>query len=264
VFRFDAGADFHGQIRREIDATRGRGVIKLIDVLVVRKEADGQIVTREIAQATAAERADYGAALRRLLVPIGADSAAADDGHANPDEQTFGINVAETQALLEALPPGSAVAVALFEHRWAAELSAVIRESGGHLLSQGLLTRDAALLIGAELEAMTAAQAAIELAESVKSAAMLDALAFAAEVEEIKSEAAAEAATAVAGSAAATIVAVETVRTLIAAGLLDDVEAGWALDALTEAGMLDPAIIDEAAAPAAQQAAHSAGYVGAR
>ena len=49
----------------------------------------------------------------------------------------------------------------------------------------------------------------------------------------------------------------ETVRTLIVAGLLDEAEAESALDALTEAGLLDPAIVDEAATSASQHEARA-------
>jgi hypothetical protein len=257
VISFDNVANFQGQIQREIDAIRGRGVIKLIDALFVRRDAAGQITTRVIGRATDAERAAYGAALQRLFWPGGPDSDSAVNAEVEVAESLLGIDAAGAQALLDTLPPGAAAAVALFEHRWAAGLAAAIGAVGGHVVAQGLLTRDAALLIGAELEAIAAAEAAIELAATVKSAALLDALAFAAEVEAIKAEAATEAATAVAGSAATTIVAAETVRTLIVAGLLDEAEAESALAALTEAGLLDPAIVDEASSSASQHEARA-------
>jgi hypothetical protein len=156
-----------------------------------------------------------------------------------------------------------------------------VREANGHLLAQGILTRDAMMVIGQELETMAEAEAAIELAEAVKGAALLDALIYAAEVEEeidaeleaeyeegraeIQAELDAEMEAELEAAEeptpedeallnmAMTAVAAETLRTLILAGLIDDNEVTPALDALLSVGLLDAEILESAFAAAEER-----------
>ena len=72
-------------------------------------------------------------------------------------------------------------------------------------LAQGFLTPEALVLVGAEVRAVVEAEATIALADAVKGAAVLDALAVVEEAEAVKQAAAAEAA-----------------RALIAAGLIEE------------------------------------------
>ena len=52
-------------------------------------------------------------------------------------------------------------------------------------MMQGFLTPEALLMVGQELEAMAEAEAAIEVAETIKGAAMFDALITVAEAESV-------------------------------------------------------------------------------
>jgi hypothetical protein len=106
-------------------------------------------------------------------------------------------------------------------------------------------------MMGAELAVIRDAEIAIEAAEAIKGAAMLDALAFseavaAAEVMLVDA----------AGAALMTTVTAQTLRTLMAAGLIDSSELEPAIVALLDAGLLDTAAIEAALADAdVQQAA---------
>ncbi len=106
----------------------------------------------------------------------------------------------------------------LFEHTWASELKAAIRTTGGFPIAQGFLTPEAAMMVGAEVQAIAEAEAVIELADAISGAAMLDAIATVAAAEDIK-----------------TAAAIEAVQALMVAGLIIDAAADEALAALLEA-----------------------------
>lgn len=236
---FDSDDNFNGQIAAALGEVRARGTIKLIDLLFVHKTDDGALQVIEDSDLTAGDEAAYGAALRALL---GAGSLVTGDpaNHATP-----GLGPDELRAVVAELPNGAAFGLLLFEHVWAAGLSAAVRSAGGRLVAQGILTRDALLAMGAELAAVRDAEIAIEAAEAIKGAAMLDALAF--------SEAVAAAEDVLADTAGAklmTTIAAQTVRTLMAAGVIDGSELEPAVLALLDAGLLDQVAIEAALASA--------------
>ena len=136
------------------------------------------------------------------------------------------------------MPPDTALALVLFEHRWAGGLAESIREAGGHLLAQGILTREAVLVVGSELAAIAEAEAVIATTEAIKGAAVLDALAF--------TEAAEEAEALMADELVTSSIAAETLRTLMAVGVVDDTEIETAITSLIEAGVLSPDLVANA------------------
>jgi hypothetical protein len=86
-----------------------------------------------------------------------------------PDEPSF--TVADPRRLTDEIGPGEHV-----EHRWAARLRELVRERGGHLVAHGLLTPEVTMIVGAELQARSDAEAAIGLADAARGAALLRAL----------------------------------------------------------------------------------------
>lgn len=268
VVGFENDDNFRGQIVEELESVRGRGVIKIIDALFVHKDDAGDVSIIMDSDATEADLSAYGAALQRLLGLDGMNGSVPDVSPLTTDaaagEAAFGITPAEVQAIVNELDPGTAVAFVLFEHVWAAGLAEAIREAGGHLLAQGILTRDAVMLMGAELAAMAEMEATIEAAEAIQGAMVLDTLLFVQELEEELEEemAAAEAAAEMAAledisaidSVITTRVAAETLRNLVVAGVVDDTEIGTALTALIDSGLLNMEVVGAAldAAEAAQ------------
>lgn len=258
VVGFDNDDNFRGQIKRELEDIRGHGVIKLIDILFAHKDDDGALTIIRDSDATQDDLARYGAALQRLLnVDGNGDAAAAMQA---TTEGLLGISASDLHTIVMQIPPGTALAIVLFEHVWAAGLAAAIRDAGGHLVAQGILTRDAVMLMGQELDAMAEAEAAITVAEAIKGAALLDALAFTAEMDDIKQAAV----DAVLSSDVTTILAAQTLRTLMSVGVVDDTEIEPALVALIEAGLLNPALVAQGLAAAAEAEAEIADLVAAQ
>jgi len=114
VVAFD-GPDFRGEVLAEFERLRESDVVRVIDLLVVHKNADGEV--RRLRQTDATEGA--GAVIGAL---IGLD-ATPDESHAAAEEELWSLD--------EAIPNDSAAAIALIEHRWAIGTRDAILAAGG-------------------------------------------------------------------------------------------------------------------------------------
>lgn len=259
VISFDRTDTFQGQIRRELVDLYGRGIIRVIDALMIAKEQDGTVVGFEYSQLTDEERAEVGGVIGALIGLGGSNVASAAEASERGAyafaHREYGMSRSDIEEVINGLLPGTAAALLLVEHTWALKLRDAVREVGGHLVAQGFLTPDALMIIGAELEAIAEAEAAIDLAEAVRGAALLEAMEAKAAAEQAIVAATAEAAAATSDAAAARSAA--AIRVLIVAGLIDESAAQDALDALIEADLLDAASLQQAAQLADRKAAET-------
>jgi DNA-binding NarL/FixJ family response regulator len=226
-FSRDAGAE--DRILAEVDRLRGRGVLRLLDMLFVAKSQDGAIE-----QLAVGDDEDFGSLLA-ALVPV------ADGGPAGPAPAggPAGFDAADARSLADSLRPGTAVAFLLVEHHWAAPLFDAIAETGGTLVGEGFLTSETGLVMGAEVAVMEEASQVIAQAQAAEADAVLAAVAARAEA----AEAVAESELIQSAAAAA------AVRALITAGLVEEAAAHEAVTALTTAGLI-VAAADQATADA--------------
>src|ERR1700722_8825375 len=225
-FSRDAGSE--DRILAEVNRLRGRGVLRLLDMLFVAKSQDGTVE-----RLTIGDDEDFGSLLA-AVVPVanGDHPGGSADGSAAFDR-------ADAWALADALEPGTALAFLLVEHHWAAPLFDAIAETGGTLIGEGFLTAQTGLVVGAEVAAMEEAAEVIAQAQADEAAAVLTAAA-----------AQAEAAQAVADSEQIqSAAAADAVRALITAGLVEEAAAHEAVTALTAAGLI-VAAADQAATEA--------------
>ena len=226
---FSHGAGSEDRILAEVDRLRGRGVLRLLDMLVVARSQDGTIE-----RLTIGDDEDFGSLLA-AVVPIanGAPAVPAST------EGSVAFDRADARALADSLEPGSAVAFLLVEHYWAAPLFDAIAETGGMLIGEGFLTAETGLVVGAEVAAMEEAAEVIAQAQAEEAVALLATAA-----------AQAEAAQAVADSQRIqSAAAADAVRALITAGLVEEAAAHEAVTALTAAGLI-VAAADQVAADA--------------
>ena len=229
ALRFSRDAGSEDRILAEVDRLRGRGVLRLLDMLFVAKSQDGTIE-----RLTIGDDEDFGSLLAAFFPLANGDSA----GSA-PTDGLAGFHPAHARALADSLEPGTALAFLLVEHYWAAPLFDAIAETGGTLIGEGFLTSEAALVVGAEVAAMEEAAEVIAQAQADEASALLTA-----------AVARAEAAEAVADSQQIqSAAAADAVRALITAGLVEEAAAHEAVAALTEAGLI-MAAADQAAADA--------------
>src|SRR6202046_4270045 len=175
-FSRDAGSE--ERILAEVDRLRGRGVLRLLDMLFVAKSQDGSIE-----RLTIGADEDFGALLA-AVIPVTDDGPAAPAQAAGPGA----FDPAGAQALADSLPPGTALAFLLVEHHWAAPLFDAIAETGGTLIGEGFLTPEAGLVVGAEVAAIEEASQVIAAAQAAEADALLTAVAAGAEAAEAVAE----------------------------------------------------------------------------
>ena len=231
-FSRDAGAE--DRILAEVDRLRGRGVLRLLDMLFVAKSQDGSIE-----QLAVGNDEDFGSLLA-AVVPVANGSPAGPVPAGGP-----AFDPADARALAGSLQPGTALAFLLVEHHWAAPLFDAIAEAGGTLIGEGFLTSETGLVVGAEVAAMEEAAAVIAQAQADEAGALLAAVAARAEA----AEAVAESERIQSAAAAA------AVRALITAGLVEEAAAHEAVTALTAAGLIVAAAGQAAAEAVAEDAA---------
>jgi uncharacterized membrane protein len=132
------GDNFDGSIMKELDRLKEHDIVRLIDLLFVKKNEDGEIEVQQRSDLSGDEAEEFGAIVG-ALVGFGADgeegaeygalqgAAELEDGHVFDDEAVWYLG--------DAIPDGTAAAVALLEHRWAIPLRDKIAQAGGLTLS---------------------------------------------------------------------------------------------------------------------------------
>jgi DNA-binding CsgD family transcriptional regulator len=226
---FSRDTDSAGRILAEVDRLRGRGVLRLLDMLFVAKSQEGTIE-----QLSIGDDEDFGSLLTAVL-PLSGENLAA----AAPAGGSVAFDTGDAWALAQSLQPGTALAFLLVEHRWAEPLFDAISQSGGTLTAEGFLTSEAQLVIGAEVAAMEESAQVIAQAQAAETDALL--IAMAAESRATEAVVASERIQSAAAAGA--------VRALIAAGLVEEAAAHEAVAALAAAGLMEAAA-DEATAAA--------------
>ena len=137
VVGFDDDA-FTGRILPELKRLRELDVVRLVDLLVVRKDEAGEIDVHQTGDLDHDESVTFGA-LIGALVGLGPGNTeemhhAAIAGAAAPEDRRL-LDDEAVWYLSDAIPAGSAAAVALIEHRWAIPLRDRIVEAGGFALA---------------------------------------------------------------------------------------------------------------------------------
>ena len=128
VVEFPAGAStFTGEAAAELAALVESGTIRLLDLLILRKDEDGSIEALEIDDL---EQLDE---LRALETEIAEILAEEDVVH-----------------LAAAMEPGSVAGVLVWENAWAAPFASAARRAGGQLIASGRIPIQA---IAASIEA---------------------------------------------------------------------------------------------------------------
>ena len=135
VVEFPAGAsNFTGEMATELRKLVDAGTIRVIDALILTKDADGTVEATELSDAgDLGELQEIEAQLAELL-------AADDVGN-----------------LAAAMEPGSTAGVLIWENLWAAPFASAARRAGGQLIADGRIPIQAIIAsIEADEETATA------------------------------------------------------------------------------------------------------------
>ena len=132
VVEFPAGAsNFTGEMADELLSLVDRGIIRVLDVMIIVKNDDGSFEAHEINDLEGVDE------LRRLETEIAEILAAEDVAH-----------------LAAAMENGSTAGVLVWENLWAAPFASAARRAGGQLVANGRIPIQAIL---ASIEAEDAA-----------------------------------------------------------------------------------------------------------
>jgi len=137
--------DFHGEVIAELERLQASGTVRVIDSIVVYKDADGELEVEHLSNLTQQQAIELGSKIGALIglgiegeegaeagAELGAEQAAAE-----------GIDVfsgAEEWDVLADIPDDSAAALILLEHHWAVPLRDAIARAGGFRLSDGFIS----------------------------------------------------------------------------------------------------------------------------
>jgi uncharacterized membrane protein len=126
------GGEFRGEVLAELTRLAEHDIVRLVDAVVVRKNEDGSIELLEIAQELGGG-GEPGVLVGRLT---GLSAEAADDAEAASAAEQLEATGEDIWYVSDAIPPGTAAAVALLEHRWAIPLRGALQGAGGQLLDE--------------------------------------------------------------------------------------------------------------------------------
>ena len=150
--------NFQGEIREELNRLRDNDLVRVIDALAVRKDADGNVDVLHESQLSGEEQAAVGA-LVGGLIGLG---AAGEEGFEIGAERGGVLSDETAWDVLEEIPPDTASLLILLEHRWAIELRDAIARAGGFRLASEFISPLDLVALGLveaqEAEALAAAE----------------------------------------------------------------------------------------------------------
>lgn len=138
--------DFHGEIIDELEKLRESDTVRVIDSLVVYKDAGGELEVEHLSNLSEAEAIELGSKIG-ALVGLGIDGeegleAGAIAG-AEEVAEAGGVHVFTEQEgwdVLDDIPNNSAAALILLEHHWAVPIRDAIVRAGGFRISDGFIS----------------------------------------------------------------------------------------------------------------------------
>ena len=126
------GSKFNGEIAPVLQDLVERGLIKILDLMMLRKDDAGELDIFEISDLQEGELGELRAEEAELAMVL--------------SEQDV-LDIAET------IEPGSTAAVLVWENLWAAPFGTAVRHAGGQLVASGRIPVQAVLAaIEADLE----------------------------------------------------------------------------------------------------------------
>jgi hypothetical protein len=131
------GSKFKGEIAPALQDLVARGLVRVLDLLVLKKDADGSLEAFELSDLDPSEVGELRSYENELAMLLSED---------------------DVTAVAAAIEPGSSAAVLVWENTWAAPFASAVRHSGGQLIASGRIP----------IQAMLAAIEADEEAEGVK------------------------------------------------------------------------------------------------
>ena len=118
------GSRFNGEIAPALADLVERDLIRVLDLLILKKDADGTLEPFELSDLDETELGGL---------------------RAHETELAMLLSEEDVTSLAAAIEPGSSAAVLVWENKWAAPFGAAVRRSGGQLVASGRIPTQALL-----------------------------------------------------------------------------------------------------------------------
>lgn len=118
------GSRFNGEIAPALRDLVDRDLIRVLDLLVLKKDSEGTLEAFELSDL---EDTELGGL------------------QSHEDELAMLLSKDDVDSLAAAIEPGSSAAVLVWENKWAAPFGAAVRHSGGQLVASGRIPVQALL-----------------------------------------------------------------------------------------------------------------------
>ena len=116
------GNRFHGQILSELRAAKEKGIIRIVDLVLLTKDGQGNFAAMELSDLSK-EEAEQFAPLAGDLLRL--------------------LTVEDIERVAADLPNNTSAGLLLFEHTWAIGLKEAIKNAGGIPVAGGLVAPEA-------------------------------------------------------------------------------------------------------------------------
>jgi Family of unknown function (DUF6325) len=118
------GSTFNGEIAPALRDLVDRDVVRVLDLLVLKKDSDGTLEAFELSDLDTSEIGELRGYESQLAMLLSED---------------------DVTAVAAAIEPGSSAAVLVWENTWAAPFASAVRHSGGQLVASGRIPIQALL-----------------------------------------------------------------------------------------------------------------------
>jgi hypothetical protein len=120
------GSRFKGEIIPELEDLVERGIVRILDLLILKKDDDGNLEAFELSDLDDSELGSLRSYETELAMLLSED---------------------DVHAVAAAVEPGSTAAVLVWENSWAAPFASAVRRAGGLLVASGRIPIQALLAV---------------------------------------------------------------------------------------------------------------------
>jgi uncharacterized membrane protein len=141
---------FQGEIVAELERLRESGTVRVIDALIVYKDVDGELEAEHLGNLSSDEVIELDSKVAALVglgfageegalagAEVGLEAGEAGENLLSLD--SLGLDE-EAWDVLEDIPPDTAAALVLLEHRWAVPLRDAVMRAGGFRIGDGFVS----------------------------------------------------------------------------------------------------------------------------
>ena len=147
---FDSLDHLRGRVLEELDRLVSSDAVRILDALFVAKDDIGDLVALELSELGEEDGDELLGMIIGELLGFSFEGDASGLS-ADADGSLIGVGPGDIMQIGDDIPPGSAAALLLIEHLWAADMRDAVFAAGGSLQAQGFLSPAAMVLVGAEL-----------------------------------------------------------------------------------------------------------------